>query len=94
MTRCFYFQKKYSTADIEKLKIMHTKQLLNERNRQYKSSEYCSDMCDKSSHECILCLQNQQHNKEQIKNILNTREHILNKKESKQKRKERIKRGI
>lgn len=90
---CFYFQDKYSNKDIETLSSMHTKQLLNEHNRQYKSSEYCSDMCDKTSPECILCRCHQSYNKEQLKRILDTREHVPNKKEAKELRKKRIKEG-
>lgn len=90
---CFDFQDKYSNKDIEVLHTLHTKQLLNMRNSNYKHSEYCADMCDRHSAECRLCIGNQQYNKEQIKQILDTREHIPNKQESKALRKERIKRG-
>ena len=93
MTQCFDFQDKYSNADIEVLEKMHTKQLLKERNRQYKASEYCSDMCDKTSPECILCRYNKNYNREQLKKFLDTREHIPNKKEAKELRKKRIKEG-
>ena len=42
---CFDFQDKYSNEDIRALENMHTKQLLNERNRLYHVSEYCADCC-------------------------------------------------
>lgn len=90
---CFYFHPKYSYADIRALETMHTKQLLNERNHLYHVSEYCSDCCDKCAEECGRCGNNQQFNMEQVKRILATREHVLNKQESKALRKLRIKEG-
>ena len=69
----------------------HTKQLLNTLNNMRKNNPatccgFCKNWtkCDKIHNE----------NMELIKNILSTREHIPNKKESKQLRKERIKRGV
>ena len=91
---CFDFQDKYSDKDIEALNSLHTRQLLKMKNINYKRSEYCCDMCDKRDPECRLCISNQQFNREQIKAILDTREHVPNKKEAKEIRKQRIKEGI
>lgn len=89
---CFDFQDKYTNEDIRALENMHTKQLLTERNRLYHSgcsgSYYVSN-----SPECAACCQNNEYNMEQIKKILATREHVLNKQESKALRKQRIKEG-
>lgn len=89
---CRDFQDKYSAADIEALNKMHTKQLLKERNRLYYVSEFCSDCCCHDT-ECEQCQSNQDYNMFQLKEILATREHILNKKEAKELRKQRIKEG-
>ena len=89
---CFDFQDKYSNEDIHALENMHTKQLLNERNRLYHCS--CSGSYYVSnSPECQACCQNEDYNMEQVKKILATREHVLNKQESKALRKQRIKEG-
>jgi len=91
---CFYFHYKYTYADIRALENMHTKQLLNERNHLYHVSEYCADCrCDKQDEECARCGNHQNFNMEQVKRILATREHVLNKQESKALRKQRIKEG-
>lgn len=91
---CFYFHPKYSYADIRALENMHTKQLLNERNHLYHVSEYCADCrCDKHDEECQRCGNNHEFNMQQVKRILATREHVLNKQESKALRKQRIKEG-
>ena len=91
---CFDFQDKYSNEDIRALENMHTKQLLNERNRLYHVSEYCADCCcDKYDEECQRCGNNHELNMQQVKRILATREHVLNKQESKALRKQRIKEG-
>ena len=91
---CLYFQDKYSNADIAVLEKMPTRQLLKERNRLYHVPEYCADCCcDKYDKECQICNNNVRYNREQIKRILATREHIPNKQESKALRKEKIKRG-
>ena len=89
---CFDFCTRYSEADIEAMEKKHTKQLLNERNSLYHSS--CSGSYYVSnSPECAACCQNNEYNMEQIKKILATREHVLNKQESKALRKQRIKEG-
>ena len=91
---CFDFQDKYTNEDIRALENMHTKQLLNERNRLYHVSEYCADCCcDKYDEECQRCGNNHEFNMQQVKRILATREHVLNKQESKELRKQRIKEG-
>ena len=90
---CFYFQDKYTNENLRALENMHTKQLLNERNRLHHVSEYCSDCCDKCAEECERCGNNQQFNMGQVKRILATREHVPNKQESKALRKQRIKEG-
>lgn len=90
---CHDFQDKYSQQDIDVLKQMHTKQLLNERNRLYQVSEFCGDCRCSQDPECQICFANQQYNIEQVKAILATREHVLNKKESKELRKQHIKEG-
>ena len=92
ITPCYDFQDKYSSADIETLQKMHTKQLLKERNRLYNLSEFCGDCCCRDE-QCATCIQNQEYNMSQVKAILATREHVPNKKESKSLRKEKIKRG-
>lgn len=89
---CFDFQDKYTNEDIRALENMHTKQLLNERNRLYHGG--CSGTYYVSnSLECEACCQNNKYNREQIKKILATREHVLNKQESRALRKQRIKKG-
>ena len=89
---CCYFTRVYTTEEIEKLNKMHTKQLMNERNKLYTVTGYCNDLCCHDA-ECHLCQANIQHNKEQLKKILATREHVLNKKEAKELRKARAKGG-
>lgn len=91
---CFDFQDKYSNEDIRALEKMHTKQILNERNRLYHVSEYCADCCCcKYDEECQKCDSNRKFNMQQVKRILATREHVPNKQESKALRKQRIKEG-
>ena len=91
---CFDFQDKYTNEDIRALENMHTKQLLNERNRLYHVSESCADCCcDKYDEECQRCGNNHEFNMQQVKRILATREHVPNKQESKALRKLRIKEG-
>lgn len=90
--RCYDFQKRYSEADVEALEKKHTKQLLKERNSLYRGG--CSGTYYVSnSHECTTCCRNTEYNMGRIKKILATREHILNKQESKALRKRRIKEG-
>ena len=89
---CFDFQDKYSNEDIHALENMHTKQLLNERNRLYHCGCSANYYVSNSS-ECEACCQNEYYNMEQVKKILATREHIPNKQESKALRKQRIKEG-
>ena len=89
---CFDFQDRYSKADIEAMEKMRTRQLLKLRNSSYVRSEFCSDCCGDLD-ECADCLNNEKFNKETLKRILSTREHILSKQESKELRKQRIKEG-
>lgn len=90
--RCYDFQKRYSEADVEALEKKHTKQLLKERNSLYHGG--CSGTYYISnSPECATCCRNTEYNMGRIKTILATREHILNKQESKALRKRRIKEG-
>lgn len=92
MIDCFNFRHRYTEQDLTALTQMHTKQLLKERDHCYSSrcsGNYYTSNCP----ECKACLANQDYNKDQIKRILATREHIPNKKEAKELRKERIKRG-
>ena len=85
---CFDFQDKYTNEDLRALENMHTKQLLNERNRLYHVSEYCADCCcDKYDEEGQRCGNNHEFNMQQVKRILATREHVPNKQESKALRK-------
>lgn len=91
---CLYFHQKYSYMDIRVLEQMHTKQLLNKLNHLYHVSEYCADCCcDRYDEECKSCDSNRKFNRQQVKRILDTREHIPNKQESKALRKARIKEG-
>ena len=90
---CFDFQDKYTDENIRALENMHTKQLLNERNRLYHVSEYCADYYCNYDEECQLCGNNHEFNLQQVKRILATREHVPNKQESKALRKQRIKEG-
>lgn len=90
---CHDFRARYTDADIIALNQMHTKQLLKKRDGLYCVSEFCADCCSREDPECLACWANLRYNKEQIKQILATREHILNKKESKELRKQRIRQG-
>ena len=91
---CFDFQDKYTNEDLRALENMHTKQLLNERNRLYHVSEYCAACCcDKYDEECQRCGNNHEFNMQQVKRILATRQHVPNKQESKALRKLRFKEG-
>lgn len=90
---CEYFVNPFTKEELEKL---HTKQLLKWEYRGGGWSVSADDwFCDiENCVECKQCYENCQHNSEIVKSILATREHISNKKESKQLRKERIKRGV
>ena len=90
---CIDFTSKYIDQDIGELKNLHTKQLLKIRNNLYYISEYCSDMCSAHDPECQSCSANRKYNRDEILKILNEREHVPNKQESKSLRKERIKKG-
>ena len=72
----------------EELEKLHTKQLL--RSRVHTTYPCSTDIQCPHYKECKRALEEEQ---ALIKEILATREHIPNKKESKQIRKERIKRG-
>lgn len=89
---CYDFQKKYSETDLKALEKKHTKQLLKERNSSYIRSEYCMDCCG-DREECSECQSNIEFNRAVLKRLLATREHVLNKQESKALRKQRIKEG-
>jgi hypothetical protein len=93
MNRCDEFTERYTTEELEALNKLHTKQLLRKLRGIDICSEYCQDMSDRRNPECVKCWANQKYNKEQLKAILATREHIPNKQESKALRKERIKKG-
>ena len=89
---CFDFQYRYSDADIESMEKKHTKQLLKLHKTSYLRSDFCSDCCGDLD-ECAECLKNKEFNKAVLKKLLSTREHVLNKQESKALRKQRIKEG-
>ena len=89
---CYDFQKRYSEADVEALEKKHTKQLLKERNSFYINTGNCYDWCG-DLEGCSECRSNIEFNKAVIKRLLATREHVLNKQESKALRKQRIKEG-
>lgn len=92
MEQCYCFYHKYSASDIEALKKLHTKQLLKTRNALY--SEPCCGSYFSSWHPtCVKCCANVEYNRQQVKAILATREHVLNKQESKALRKQKIKEG-
>lgn len=90
---CPYYQDKYTEADIVALNEKHTKQLLKERDKFYVVSEYCHDCYVSSSKECIACKGNSLYNRMIVRQILATREHVLNKQEAKAARKQKIKEG-
>ena len=91
MEQCYCFYHKYSASDIEALKKLHTKQLLKTRNALYSEPHCCYFS---SGHQtCRQCYANVEYNLQQVKAILATREHVLNKQESKALRKQRIKEG-
>lgn len=75
----------YKKENLEKL---HTKQLLKMR----KSNYIYLDMCECCNHR-IECLRIKEYNKRLLKEILSTRPHIMNKKESKAYRKAKIHEG-
>ncbi len=89
---CWDFQPKYTSEQIDAFHKMHTKQLLHERNLLYGGSTYCRE-CHGDHDECAECGNNREYNRTQLKAILDTREHVLNKQESKALRKARIKKG-
>lgn len=89
---CYDFCTRYTETEIEALEKKHTKQLLKEHNSSYVRSEYCTDCCG-DHEECSECQSNIEFNRAVIKRLLATREHVLNKQESKALRKQRIKEG-
>ena len=91
--RCFEFTYAYTEEEIKELEKLHTKQLLNKKRGLYVAGDFCRDCCGDCD-ECKQCMQNEKFNKEILKSILATREHILNKKESKELRKAKIKKGV
>ena len=80
---------RYTNEEIAQLQKLHTKQLLKKKNVM--CGGYCSYFLGCES--CKECYDNYQHNLQQLKNILATREHIPNKQESKALRKAKIKKG-
>lgn len=90
---CYDFQKRFTEVEIAALEKMCTRQLLKLHNGSYLRSEFCVDCCG-DLEECTECLNNEKFNKTVIKRLLSTREHVLNKQESKALRKQRIKEGI
>ena len=91
--KCWDFTYAYTQEEIKDLEKLHTKQLLNKKRGLYLAGDFCRDYCGDCD-ECNQCMQNEKFNKEILKSILATREHILNKKESKELRKARIKKGV
>ena len=89
---CFDFQDRYSEADIEAMEKMNTRQLLKLHKTSYLRSEFCSDCCG-DLEECTECLKNEKFNKTVLKSLLDTREHVPSKQESKALRKQRIREG-
>lgn len=77
---------KYDYDDLNKL---HTKQLLKKLNAQRKWG--CDEWC--GCENIAICKEHHNYNVNLVKEILKTRPHILNKQESKQLRKEKIKNG-
>lgn len=92
MEQCYCFYHKYSASDIEALKKLHTKQLLKTRDALY-SGPCCGSYFSSAHPTCVECYANVKYNRQQVKDILATREHVLNKQESKTLRKQRIKEG-
>lgn len=92
MIACIDFTQRYTAEQIRQLQTLHTKQLLKKRDFSYVCSELCRDCCSHCE-ECDTCIANEEFNREQIKAILATREHVLNKREAKALRKQRIKEG-
>ena len=92
MITCMDFNQRYTDEQIRQLQTLHTKQLLKKRDSLYVCSEICRD-CYGHCEECDTCVANEEFNRKQIKAILATREHVLNKRESKILRKQRIKEG-
>lgn len=94
MTTCRDFTQRYTDEQIRQLHTLHTKQLLKKRDSSYIYSELCCDSCRYCvDEECDICIANKKFNREQIKAVLATREHVPNKQESKAIRKQRIKEG-
>lgn len=91
--RCGEFREAYTEKEIKNLEKLHTKQLLNKKRGLYIAGDICRDCCGDLD-ECKDCLNNEKFNQHILKNILSTREHIPNKKESKELRKAKIKKGI
>lgn len=83
--------KHWKRSELEKL---HTKQLLQWSYRSGGTGmlDYgCSpDYCK----ECVICFETIRQNKALVKEILATREHVLNKQESKAFRKQKIRQGV
>ena len=90
---CWDFTYAYTQDEIKDLEKLHTKQLLNKKRGLYLAGDVCQDCCGYLK-ECDDCFKNFYFNLDILKSILSTREHILNKKESKELRKAKIKKGI
>lgn len=76
--------------DKDKLKSMHTKQLLRELRNTYGGLCCDTHWCENGS----LCANNLHENVHRIKEVLATRPHIPNKQESKAMRVAKIKKGV
>lgn len=92
MKICIDFVERYNEQQIKDLQTLHTKQLLKKKDISYARSEMCLDCCCHCE-ECDNCQANERFNRDQIKAVLATREHVLNKQEAKALRKQRIKEG-
>jgi hypothetical protein len=73
----------------EDLEHLHTKQLLDKLNEQRYSSYDC-EFCPNTSR----CYKIARENRNILKAILKTRPHVMSKKESKEYRKAKIKKGV
>ena len=91
--KCWEFREAYTEEEIKNLEKLHTKQLLNKKRGLYIAGDICIDSCGDLA-ECKDCFNNEKFNLSILKNILSTREHIPNKKESKELRKAKIKKGV
>ncbi len=78
---------RYNEIEISDLSKLHTKQLLKLRDLIYRKYFRCGYAADKSNVDYDIFMV-------KLKTVLDTREHVLNKEESKAIRKEKIKKGV